>query len=127
MVEVDENFEGSIFEKLGFSKYLCTTCKSHLREGICLNGCHLPESFRERFHKMVEEVINKRVSYRPSNSTEGMMFEAAWCNNCKREEISNGCEIHGRALAFTEDHSDYPKEWVRDRDGPKCLTFEKKR
>jgi len=60
MAEVDENFEGSIFEKLGFSKYLCSTCKSHLHEGICLNGCHLPESFRESFRKLVKEIFEKK-------------------------------------------------------------------
>lgn len=39
---IDENFEGSIFEALGFDRELCPHCKAHLKDGLCLNGCKLP-------------------------------------------------------------------------------------
>jgi hypothetical protein len=58
---VDENFEGSIFERMGFSKYLCPKCKAHLwkaRDGslICLNGCHLSPSALRLFESLIEQV-----------------------------------------------------------------------
>jgi len=56
----DKNFKGSIFEKLGFDADLCPVCGAHLRNGICLNGCHLNPSAKERFHKLMEKVAEKR-------------------------------------------------------------------
>ena len=40
---VDKDFEGSIFQQLGFQARLCPHCKAHLgSSGVCLNGCTLP-------------------------------------------------------------------------------------
>lgn len=38
---IDRNFEGSIFQTLGFDKELCPSCRSHLLGGVCLNACQL--------------------------------------------------------------------------------------
>jgi len=51
----DENFKGSIFEKLGFDAELCPICGAHLRNGICLNGCHLNPSAKELFRELMEK------------------------------------------------------------------------
>lgn len=69
--------------------------------------------------------------WRPSNGTEGAMFEERWCVRCKHdaewwERMENPCEIHNAALAFQIGDPRYPKEWVCDDDGsnPRCLAFE---
>jgi len=38
---IDKNYEGSLWQMLGFDAELCQYCKSHLYNGICLNGCSL--------------------------------------------------------------------------------------
>lgn len=38
---IDRNFEGSIWQTLGFDPELCPHCRSHLSGGICLNACQL--------------------------------------------------------------------------------------
>ena len=38
---IDNNYKGSIWERLGFDVNLCPHCKTHLYEGICLNACQL--------------------------------------------------------------------------------------
>lgn len=57
--KTDPNFEGSIFQALGFSELLCPTCGAHLKDigeengeqfrYICLNACHLTNESRLRF------------------------------------------------------------------------------
>lgn len=68
--------------------------------------------------------------YRPSNGTEGLMFEEQFCERCKHERIKpNGefakqCRIHTNAFFFDEDDKAYPKEWTHDAEGcPTCTKF----
>ena len=62
--------------------------------------------------------------YRPSNGTEGMIFEERFCDHCAKSECGSGCWIYSAALVFDIDHSDYPKEWRYDQDGrPTCAAF----
>jgi len=62
----DKEFEGSICEKLGYSKYLCPNpnCGAHLKESmgelICLNACHLPSHWQKRFSKQMAEISKKQ-------------------------------------------------------------------
>jgi hypothetical protein len=71
--------------------------------------------------------------YRPSNGTEGEIFEAEWCENCvyelpvrEREDFENGCQILTNALWNGIGDKDYPKEWIYGDDGvPKCTAFKK--
>jgi hypothetical protein len=55
----DEHFKGSFTEKLGFSEFICPECKAHLKDVdgdlICLNGCHMPKQWQDRFTKIVSE------------------------------------------------------------------------
>lgn len=53
----------------------------------------------------------KWIPYRPSNGTEGEIFESWFCQRCLLDQDSS-CEIHTRAIAFNEDAPGYPKEWV---------------
>jgi len=69
-------------------------------------------------------------SFRPSNGTEGDIFEAAFCSKCAhdwkgRQSQTGGCQILGRALIFDVQDEEYPtKEWVFDKDGwPICTEF----
>ena len=61
--------------------------------------------------------------YLPSNGTEGMVFDEAWCSRCKRDMafrngVGEGCPI--LAASFRGQ----PKEWVHDKDGePTCTAF----
>ena len=46
--KIDPNYEGSVFQKMGFDALLCPVCNAHLRDGICLNNCHLDRSFKNK-------------------------------------------------------------------------------
>jgi hypothetical protein len=66
--------------------------------------------------------------YAPSNSTEGMQFEAEFCDKCWhdrifREKQIGGCEIIARAMVFDVDHENYPTEWIQKLSGPECTAF----
>lgn len=57
--------------------------------------------------------------YRPSNGTEGMIFEDRFCDRCKREakyrrtqDGADGCRIATMAHTFDIGAPEYPKEWV---------------
>lgn len=71
--QVDTNFEGSFYQKLGLSDILCSTCGAHCKvvDGnlICLNACHLIPESQDRFHKLwlllsgnsIEEVLARAM------------------------------------------------------------------
>ena len=63
-LQIDNDFENSIWKKLEYSKYLCPTCGAHLKESmgslICLNACHLPVHWQKRFHKKMQDVVAKQ-------------------------------------------------------------------
>lgn len=58
--------------------------------------------------------------YRPSNGTEGAIFEERWCQRCAREDVDKDdlCDIHGNAL-----FGDPPTEWVYKDGKPTCTAF----
>lgn len=59
--------------------------------------------------------------FRPSNGTDGMMFEAAWCDACARQ---GKCIIHLRAMLYSLDDPAYPDQWTYDASGsPVCTGF----
>jgi hypothetical protein len=73
--------------------------------------------------------------YRPSNGTEGEIFQESWCYRCKRDQAfqedpdnNDGCPILGDTMMYDVKDPKYPKEWVRDAEGhPKCTAFEDRR
>ncbi len=56
---VDSFFKGSLWEKLGYEDKICPTCKAHIYDGICLNGCHLSKGTQQRFNTMMKEAAEK--------------------------------------------------------------------
>lgn len=78
-----------------------------------------------------EKGVVRWEKYRPSNSTEGSMFEAKFCDRCERDKDS-ACLIHTRALAHGEDDPLYPVEWeapINARYFPgdaRCTAFEER-
>ena len=78
------------------------------------------------------------ASFRPSNGTEGMTFDDAFCNRCEHdrawreranlEDNPRGCQILSDAMLYDQDDNLFPKEWQYDEDGwPTCTEFEVKR
>jgi hypothetical protein len=71
-------------------------------------------------------------SYRPSNGTEGDMFQALWCEQCKRDADfkdgeGEGCQIIAMTMCVDVDDPEYPKEWTHDSEGqPCCTAFERR-
>jgi hypothetical protein len=65
------------------------------------------------------------VPYRPSNDTEGAIFEECWCDRCEAERGGRSCRIHGAALAYETDEPGFPPEWVSlpDGSGARCTAF----
>ncbi len=66
-------------------------------------------------------------SYRPSNGTEGELFQEEFCYRCKLDDCDEGCDILLNTMIFGIKNEDYPKEWVFDEDGrPTCTAFDMK-
>lgn len=78
----------------------------------------------------------KTRKYRPSNGTEGIAFDNAWCASCERdrawrEDETKGepCEILSRTFVHNIDDLEYPTEWVEDDvsypqpTNPRCTAF----
>ena len=69
--------------------------------------------------------------YRPSNGSEGIDFDDAWCSRCARDaafredpDAADGCPIYAATFRFDIDHPEYPKEWIEDDvKGPHCTAF----
>lgn len=67
--------------------------------------------------------------YRPSNGTEGMIFDDRWCSNCARDaawredDSKEPCGILSRTFLYEIDDPDYPTEWIEDDAGPRCTAF----
>lgn len=69
--------------------------------------------------------------YRPSNGTEGRLFEDLFCSGCRLDheahmgDYGNGCPILARALALPIGDPEYPVEWTIHKDGyPACTAFD---
>jgi hypothetical protein len=75
--------------------------------------------------------------YRPSNGTEGMMFEDRFCDRCKRDakyrrtqDGKDGCRILALVGAYQAHEPEYPKEWVQNAHGDpygataRCTAFQ---
>lgn len=62
--------------------------------------------------------------YRPSNGTEGIIFEAYFCEQCKKYD-DGGCEKLFNAVLYEIGEPEYPPEWRFDSEGvPTCTAFE---
>jgi len=62
---------------------------------------------------------------RPSNGTEGMMFEERLCQKCKKDQGEPGCQIIVMMMMFGIADEQYPKEVVYSENGyPSCTAFE---
>ena len=69
--------------------------------------------------------------YRPSNGTEGDIFESHFCERCTRDNLEpdggGGCELILLAMCFYTDDPNYPQEWTYDDAGkPTCTAFEER-
>ena len=72
--------------------------------------------------------------YRPSNGTEGSLFERDWCERCQHDakyritnDGSDGCQILAKMMFLGVDEPGYPPEiQARWRDGyeARCTAFE---
>lgn len=64
------------------------------------------------------------TAFRPSNGTEGMIFEETWCDRCTH---SMDCDLQFLSMIHEINESEYPKQWVHDAEGkPTCTEFEDK-
>lgn len=70
--------------------------------------------------------------YRPSNGTEGELFQDTWCADCEADrafredhEQADGCPIIAAAMALSIDDPNYPPAWrYRDDGQPMCAAFQ---
>lgn len=67
--------------------------------------------------------------YRPSNGTEGMIFEDRFCDRCKREaryrrtgDGADGCKIATAVFIYEIDDPKYPKEWIINKGDTSGMT-----
>jgi hypothetical protein len=73
--------------------------------------------------------------YRPSNGTEGVIFDDEFCSNCqhdaawREDERAEPCDILSRTFFYNIDDPQYPTEWVEDDvqwpedSKPRCTAF----
>lgn len=55
-----------------------------------------------------------------------MWFMDMFCNRCAKEECPEsfeGCPILADTMIYGVDDPRYPKEWIRDENGPCCTAF----
>lgn len=64
------------------------------------------------------------TSYRPSNGTEGMMFEEQICSKCKKYTDYGPCKIFDLSMLYNLKDPEYPKEWIFKNETPVCTAFE---
>lgn len=68
--------------------------------------------------------------YRPSNGTEGMIFEEKFCMNCfhcdPNPDGPKQCEILLNMMSFDTNDAEYPKELIYDENGKGICTNYKK-
>ena len=70
--------------------------------------------------------------YRPSNGSEGMIFEERFCDHCMNNDPDNGCDILMRAFWYQIEAPEYPTEWITDADdpagiqNPRCTAFKER-
>lgn len=66
--------------------------------------------------------------YRPSNGTEGMIFESKYCDSCihNRHEEDRECQIIFLSMMFGVLDPNYPEELVyNDQNIPTCTKYSK--
>lgn len=68
--------------------------------------------------------------FRPSNGTEGMIFEEHFCSQCIHQNPDptkgKNCDTACAAFCFDLKDKDYPKEWIYDSEGwPICTKWVK--
>lgn len=67
--------------------------------------------------------------YRPSNDTEGEMFQELWCSGCLadaayRRSEGEGCPILAASMMCGTEDPEYPVELCYDGEGqPSCTAF----
>ncbi len=70
---------------------------------------------------------NQPEKYRPSNGTEGDIFQAEWCYQCARfqdPETEEYCPILGATFTLDIENPEYPEEWsYDDQEKPCCTAF----
>ena len=82
-----------------------------------MNGIYTDDLAR----RLMRDVGKK---WRPSNGTEGELFQEAYCSHCDRWDEESGCPIAAATFFLDMDHPDYPKEWQIGADGqPTCKGF----
>lgn len=70
--------------------------------------------------------------YRPSNGSEGDLFQGLWCAGCQRDaafrndpDNNDGCAIVANTMAYDREDSEYPREWqYSSRGQPICTAFQ---
>ena len=70
------------------------------------------------------------MKYRPSNGTEGAIFQERFCDNCAHDTYNletgegNSCDILMRTMIHGVDEPEYPEEWQQEPgEEPKCTAF----
>jgi hypothetical protein len=54
-----DDFEGSIWQALGYDRETCKKCGAHLHGRICLNGCYLSPASRFFFEAGMEKIARE--------------------------------------------------------------------
>jgi len=74
--------------------------------------------------------MNTPRKYRPSNSTDGDIFEESWCDKCELDRLYResggtleGCTFLALMMGLGIDDPDYPDCFVIENNNPCCTAF----
>ncbi|QTN41674.1 hypothetical protein [Marinobacter salsuginis] len=70
------------------------------------------------------------MKYRPSNGTEGAIFQERFCDRCAHDDYDmetgegTSCDILMRTMIHGVDEPEYPEEWQQEPgEVPRCTAF----
>lgn len=81
---------------------------------------------KELYRKELAEKLKAHAGelYRPSNGTEGMIFQEHYCSHCSKADEYGDCKIFYDTMYYDVKDEKYPREWIYDLDGqPTCTAF----
>lgn len=80
------------------------------------------EIYTADFAKVLSVDVGQK--WRPSNGTEGEMFQSNYCSDCDRWDEETGCPIAAATFSLDKGDPEYPQEWQIGSDGqPTCSAF----
>lgn len=105
----------------------CHCGEMFLMSAYYREGCELCPTCFNTWRNTTHHARHTWRPYKPSNGTEQMQFQSAYCDNCHNDkdvEQGRGCDLLAAALYYDVKDDNYPREWIKNELGEaKCTKF----